>query len=522
VSRYVLPMQLKSRDMVKLKIDSKVIEVREGIKLIDAARENGIHIPSLCYKKEVPHYTSCMLCMVKDIRSNKFIPSCSARVENGMNINASGPEVISLRKEALSLLFTEHRAECEAPCRVVCPVGLNIPLMNRYIQNGEFSLASQLTYYEMGLPESLCSVCPKYCEKTCRRKMIDVPIAITSIKRYVTGSTGPLINIRRVEKSAKIAIIGAGASGLTVAFNLAKYGHNCVLFEKSDRAGGSFISEMAGKSIPTELLDKELKILTDIGIDIKLNTKIGQSDLEMDLISGFDLVVNASGAIIGSDKIQTADSCILVEGDSQILARKHLFYVGSVAKQDKQIIRRIGNARKSAEVINNFVQSGNLVKIEKRFNSIIGKIEEGEKKEWIKECPKEFNRFTKPENKEQCIDEAYNCMHCDCRAIDDCRLREMAEELNIHNPGMKLISHPIEKKINKSNNLIFENSKCIKCGLCVRLSTDKTDHPTLCFTGRGYMSLISEPLTVDFDSILLTGVEEVINICPTGALAKKE
>lgn len=514
-------MQLKSRDMVKLKIDNKNIEVREGIKLIDAARDNGINIPSLCYKKEIPHYTSCMLCMVRDNKSNKFIPSCSARVEDGMNIDASGPEVISLRQEALKLLFTEHRAECEAPCKVVCPVGLNIPQMNRYIQEGDFLLAAQLINYEMGLPECLCSVCPKYCENICRRKMIDAPVAITSIKRITTGSTGTVLKTNHAGKETKIAIIGAGASGLTVAFNLAKYGHNCVLFEKSDRVGGTLITELTEKGITPGLFENEVNLLLNMGIDIRLNTIIKSSGLE-DLISEFDIVINASAGFVESHKIKSADSDIQFEGDTQILNGKYIFHVGSIAKKDKQIIRRIGNAKKSAEAINNFLQSGNLTKVKKRFNSIIGKIDEDEKKEWIKECPGKTNRYAEPGNNDECIEEALNCMHCDCRAIENCRLRELADELNISNPKMKIISHPIEKKINKTNKLIFENSKCIKCGLCVRVSTDETDHPSLCFTGRGYMSLISEPLTANFNSILLTGADDVINVCPTGALAKKE
>jgi hypothetical protein len=514
-------MQLKSRDMIKLKIDNNSIEVREGIKLIDAARDNGFNIPSLCYEKEIPHYTSCMLCMVKDKLSNKFIPSCSARVENGMNIDASGPEVISLRKEALKLLFTEHRAECEAPCRVVCPVGLNIPLMNRLIQKGDFTLASQHIYYEMGLPECLCSACPKYCENICRRKMIDAPIAITSLKRFVSGSTEPVIRTMKVKNKARIAIIGAGASGLTVAFNLAKIGHNNVLFEKSERVGGTLIKELTERGITPHLFENEMKVFAEMGIDIQVNRTVESSSLE-DLISDFDIVINASSGIIESKKIQAVNSYIQFEGDTRMLDGKYLFYVGSLAKKDKQVIRRIGNAKKSAEVINNFLQSGNMTVVKKRFNSIVGKIEEDEKQEWLKECPETINRIPKPVNKDGCMSEAYNCLHCDCRSVDDCRLRELAEELNISNPKVKLISHPIEKKINKTNKLIFENSKCIKCGLCVRLSRDETDNPSLCFTGRGYMSLITEPLTADFDSVLLKGVEEVINVCPTGALAKKE
>jgi formate dehydrogenase major subunit len=67
---------------------------------------------------------------------------------------------------------------------------------------------------------------------------------------------------------------------------------------------------------------------------------------------------------------------------------------------------------------------------------------------------------------------------------------------------------------------VFENAKCIKCGLCVRLCEASGEEPALCFINRGFISIISEPLTEDFNNILKTKTQEVIDICPTGALSK--
>jgi formate dehydrogenase major subunit len=66
--------------------------------------------------------------------------------------------------------------------------------------------------------------------------------------------------------------------------------------------------------------------------------------------------------------------------------------------------------------------------------------------------------------------------------------------------------------------LIFENAKCIKCGLCVRVCEDRNDEPALCFINRGFVSIISEPLTEEFDTILATQSDKCIDVCPTGAL----
>lgn len=356
--------------MIKLQIDNREIEVSQGTFLIEAARENGIDIPSLCYDKDLPHYTSCMLCMVKNAKTGQFIPSCSVVAEQGMIIEASGKDVIDLRSKAISLLLTEHRAECEAPCKLVCPSGLNIPLMHRYVMKGDMESARKLVYMEMDNPETSCETCPKYCEKACRRKMIDKPIAISNIIKYLTGS---------LEQFEKVAFI---------------------IHEPGD--------------------------------------------------------------------------------------------------QEKAISRD-----------------------KKRFNSTIGRINESEKKEWIKECPDNTQRFNDPSSIEECIFEAENCMHCDCRAMENCSLRHFAEEFSVKNPKRLRNGPPIEKKININNGLIFENTKCIKCGLCVRVSVDNIDEPSLCFTGRGFMSLISEPIMNTFNSILDGGIAKAIDICPTGALARK-
>ncbi|HSL86596.1 MAG TPA: 2Fe-2S iron-sulfur cluster-binding protein, partial [Bacteroidales bacterium] len=115
--------------MLKIKIDNTEYEVSEGSTILEASRKAGIRIPTLCHKDGVSHYTSCMVCMVKDRRSGNFTPSCSALVQDGMDIVTTGEDITVIRKKAVELLLAEHRAECEAPCRIVCPAGYNIPLM---------------------------------------------------------------------------------------------------------------------------------------------------------------------------------------------------------------------------------------------------------------------------------------------------------------------------------------------------------------------------------------------------------
>jgi predicted molibdopterin-dependent oxidoreductase YjgC len=351
--------------MIRFRLDSKDFETREGSTILDAAAAAGINIPTLCHKDGIKHYSSCMACLVKNNITNSFIPSCSALVQQGMDIDASSGEVIALRKKSIELLLSEHRAECEGPCRVVCPAGYNIPLMNRLLAEGKTREAIELSLSELISPGIKCKTCPGYCENACRRKKVDNPVSIRNIQLFVS-----------------------------------------------------------------------------------LN--------------------------VNNDNILRADTLI----------------------------------------------SEDLSKAKKRFSSRIGRLEEGELNVWLKECTGELTRFREIEGFESAAAESCACLHCDCRAAEDCRLRELAEEMKMKDPVGKVINAPIAKKINQKTGLIFENAKCIKCGLCVRVCEDNKDEPSLCFINRGFVSIISEPLTEEFDNLLQTQTGKCIIICPTGALSR--
>ena len=348
--------------MVKLKIDNTEFEVPEGSTILDIATGSGFSIPTMCHKQGIPHYSSCMVCMVKEKRSGNYVPSCSALVQDGMDLDISGEDVISLRKKAIELLFSEHRAECEAPCRVVCPSGYNIPLMNRLLSAKDYTGVVELTVSEIKAGDIRCIDCAAYCENACRRKKIDIPVSIRNMKLFIS---------------------------------------------------------------------QQIK------------------------------ATNTNAYNSGN------------EGDTKPL---------------------------------------------KRFTSRIGRIEPSEQLEWLKECVDGVKRFRDVPDYSSASLESESCMHCDCRAANDCRLRDLAEAFSIKDPRGKIVNAPIVKKINHKTGLVFENAKCIKCGLCVRICEDSNDEPALCFIQRGFVSIISEPLTDDFENILKTKSKAVVDICPTGAL----
>lgn len=97
---------------MKIKVNGNELEVTGQHVLIEELRERGLQIPSLCYAPEAEHQASCMVCMVKDVRSGQMIPSCSTFPQEGMEIDTESEEVVEQRKMAIELLLSDHGARC--------------------------------------------------------------------------------------------------------------------------------------------------------------------------------------------------------------------------------------------------------------------------------------------------------------------------------------------------------------------------------------------------------------------------
>lgn len=162
-------------------IDNKEVEVQAGETLIEVARRAGFPVPSLCYAKGAGHKASCMVCVVKDCSSGQLIPSCSVYPTEGMRIETAGEEVLHLRRLSLELLLSDHRADCEAPCTIVCPKGLDVERVLYDYDAGRYAEARSLLASVFPLPEIGCDTCKAPCEKACRRGTVDEAVRIRAI-----------------------------------------------------------------------------------------------------------------------------------------------------------------------------------------------------------------------------------------------------------------------------------------------------------------------------------------------------
>src|SRR6056297_342660 len=98
---------------IKITIDNKDFFGNDGDTILDVATANNIAIPTLCHNEKISQTTSCFVCVVKDKKNGNFLPSCSAKISEGMNIESDSKAVFEMRQSALNLLLSEHTGDCE-------------------------------------------------------------------------------------------------------------------------------------------------------------------------------------------------------------------------------------------------------------------------------------------------------------------------------------------------------------------------------------------------------------------------
>lgn len=160
-------------------------EVLDGETILEVARRAGHAIPSLCYAKGAKHKSSCMVCAVKNQANGQIIPSCTSYPAEGMDIDTNSEEVRNVRVLSLELLLSDHRADCEAPCSMVCPKGLDIERVLGYYDTGQHEKAYEIIAGVFALPEVGCDTCKAPCEKACRRGAIDHAVSIRTVIKEI-------------------------------------------------------------------------------------------------------------------------------------------------------------------------------------------------------------------------------------------------------------------------------------------------------------------------------------------------
>ncbi len=515
--------------MINLKINGKEKEVPQGTTLLDAIKSEGITVPTMCFLDNEEHFPTCMMCIVKEQKSGKLVPSCSTRVSAGMEIITSDDEVVEARKTALELLLSDHVGECDAPCQVNCPAFMDIPQMNRLLAQGKFAEALRVVKKDIALPGVLGRICPAPCERACRRRNIDESVSICTLKRYAADfdldSSDHFLPVISPPNGKKIGIIGTGPAGLSAAYFLIQKGYRCVLFDKNPLAGGALRYAIPDERYDKSVLDKEIAIIVSMGAEFRMNQDIPSSALPTHR-KEFDGVIIATGEENADfEGLNKENRSFVTEKNTHRTNIDGVFAIGSAIKPGRIAIRAVAHGKEAAFSMDQFLTGKKVVGETQKFNSKIGRMQEDEYDAFMLEAeagPRIETKDKEGFTLEQVKVEAARCMHCDCRKKTDCRLRDYSDEYDASQKRFFPKERPPVRKLFQHTPLVYEPEKCIKCSICVRLTARHKEKFGLTYIGKGFDVEISVPFEGETAIEFEQTARMCAQYCPTSALAIHE
>lgn len=187
------------------------------------------------------------------------------------------------------------------PCNQGCPAGENIQAWLALAQSGQYKAAWEKLTEENPMAAIHGRVCYHPCETACNRNALDTTVSIHAVERFLgdlANTEGWAFQVPAQKSGKRILIIGAGPSGLSAAYHLARLGHTVSIFEAGPVAGGMMNFGIPAYRLPRNILQAEIQRILDMGVSLRLNYKVGDVLAEKEK-GHFDAVFIAIGAHIG-------------------------------------------------------------------------------------------------------------------------------------------------------------------------------------------------------------------------------
>jgi formate dehydrogenase major subunit len=285
---------------IRVNINGKEIIGQRGQTILEVSKACGVNIPTLCHDERVHTYGACGLCVVEVEGMPRLLRACATEASEGMVISTDTKRVKDSRKIALELLLTDHVGDCRPPCVLACPGNTDCQGYVGLIANGQYKEALELIKEQLPLPASIGRICPHPCEDACRRQLVEEPISIAWLKRFVADidlkDEDAFVPEIAPSTGKRVAIIGGGPGGLTAAYYLAKEGHKIAIYEAMPELGGMLRYGIPQYRLPKEVLNKEIAIIEKMGVKMLTGIRVGK-DVDLSYIrEHFDAVYVSIGA----------------------------------------------------------------------------------------------------------------------------------------------------------------------------------------------------------------------------------
>jgi formate dehydrogenase major subunit len=321
---------------VNLTIDSQAVRADESSTILEAAAAAGIEIPNLCFRKTLPAYGACGVCVVEVENCPKLLRACSAKVAEGMVVNTRSERALKARRLALSLMMGDHDGDCLGPCRLNCPAHTDCQRYLKEIAEGRYADAVATIKEILPLPSSIGRVCPHPCESACRRANVESSVSIAALKAFVgdkvreLGIEKPFVG--KPPSGKRVAVVGGGPAGLSAAYRLAELGHSVCIYDQMPEMGGMLRYGIPEYRLPKAVLAAEVAKIAEAGVEMVNNFKIGRDRSLEELRRSVDALVVANGA--------WKSSSMRVEGDTLEGVWGGIDFLRAVALGEKPVIGR--------------------------------------------------------------------------------------------------------------------------------------------------------------------------------------
>lgn len=240
-----------------------------------------------------------------------------------------------------------------AQCINACPAGVEIPGYIELMEHGRMEDAYALMKQSNPLSFVCGKICPRPCEKRCKRGELEQTVGVRALQRYAAEmSVEEFYEDKAESKNKKIAVVGAGPAGLTAGYFLGKSGYDVTVYDANDKPGGMLATGIPEYRLPQNTIDAEVKLIEDLGVEIKRGVRVGR-DIELtEIRKDAHAVLLATGCQVGNIvpgmKGRRAEAAVdflrevKTEGRQETGERVLVIGGGDVAMDAARTARRLG------------------------------------------------------------------------------------------------------------------------------------------------------------------------------------
>jgi glutamate synthase (NADPH) small chain len=369
-------------------------------------------------------------------------------------------------------------------CITRCPIHVDVRGIVDSIRKGNPAEGFALYHRMVPFPRIISRICDMPCQQGCTRKEIEMPIFISALERFCVNQNHTAIAITVLpRKDKKVAVVGAGLSGLTAAWELGCKGYIVELFEAADRLGGS-LWDISEKMLPRQAILDDFSVFAKIPLKIHYDTRIRFLD---SLLADFDAVYATIPLEMNEFRLDaTAEGGIKVDPVSLATSHKKIFAGGSLRSPIRadSPIALVAEGKKAAISIDRFLQNASLTanrENEGLSNSLLCPSTKGIVPVSMVAAADPVNGYTK----EEALQEAGRCLLCECmECVKVCEYLAHFHKFPKQYVREIYNNLSIVMGIHRANKLI---NSCSLCGLCEQVCPGKLNMGEICHQARQRM-----------------------------------